>query len=335
METIKFGLVGKQDLSLGRSTFEVTLGDGRVVSMDQINLDTFDNVLSVTDGDESSANEILELRHSIEDKTTNIPANGIGSTLRFSAVSEDEDPSDVATIEATLHDVTAGSEDSTLWIWLRTAGAALARKFGFRNSGAGSVLFSGSNSSDITLSLPTSTDTLVGRAVTETLTNKTLTDPAINAGGGSETLIPEGMINVDSTQADNSGAGETDLISFSLPANSLSANGKGVRIKASGTFAANSNSKTVRLYFGSSVLISNDITTAPSNKAWLLEADVFRDSSSTQEFHAQGIVGAVLQTLAMSNLAATMTNAITIKVTGQGAASSDITAFFLTVEFLN
>ncbi len=82
-------------------------------------------------------------------------------------------------------------------------------------------------------------------------------------------------------------------------------------------------------------MISNDVTTAPSNKSWEFEALVFRDSSSTQEYVAHGTVGAVLQTTSMSGLSATMTNAITIKVTGQGSASSDITAYFLSVEFLN
>jgi len=335
METIKYSLIGKQDLALGRSTFEVTLGDGKVVSMDQVNLDSFDKVLSVTDNEEDTATEILELRHTLSNPTTNPAAAGVGSKLRFSAVSADEDPSDVAAIEATLHDSSAASEDSTLWFHLRVAGAALARKFGWRTTGAGSVRFDASNSSDIVLSLPTSTDTLVGQATTDTLTNKTLTDPAVNAGGGSETLIPEGVINYDSTQADNSGAGETDLISFSLPANSLSANGKGVRVKVHGSFAANANAKTVRLYFGASVMISNDVTTTPNNKSWSFEADIFRDSSSTQEFVASGMVGAVPQTLAVSGLNATMSAGITIKVTGQGVSSSDITAKFLTVEFLN
>lgn len=335
METIKFSLVGKQDLALGRSTFEVTLGDGKVVAMDQVNLDTFDKILSVLDNEEDTASEVLELRHTLSAPTTNPAVSGVGSKLRFSAVSADEDPCDVAALAASLQDVSAGSEDSTLWMLLRTAGAALANKFGFRSTGAASVRFDASNGTDIVLSLPTSTDTLVGKATTDTLTNKTLTDPVVNAGGGSETLVPEGVINYDSTQADNSGAGETDLISFSLPANSLSADGKGVRIKVAGTTAANASVKTIRLYFGSSVLMSNDITTTPNNKSWQFEADVWRDSSSTQEFAAIGRVGTVSQTLAVSALSATVSGAITIKVTGQGAASSDITAKFLTVEFLN
>lgn len=333
METIKYGLIGKQDIKRGRSTFETTLGDGRVVALDEVNLDSFDNLLSEEDTTSSGPTELLELRHTVTAAST--PAAGIGTSLRFSAQSGDENPADVASLEATLHDVTAGSEDSTLWAWLRVAGAALARKFGFRTTGAGSVLFSASNSSDITLSLPTSTDTLVGKATTDTLTNKTLTDPSVNAGGGSETLIPAGLITYDSTEAGCSGSSETDLISYSLPASSLSSNGDAVRVRIAGTTAANSNTKTIRLYFGASVVISNDITTAPSNKAWDFEALIFRDSSSTQEFVATGRVGAVLQTTAMSSLSATMSGAITIKVTGQGAATNDITAKFLSVEFLN
>lgn len=333
METIKFGLVGKQDISLGRETFEVTLGDGRVVAMDQVNLDTFDSVKSENDASASSVSNILKLRHT----TSGTPAAGLGTGLEFEGESEDENPADLGVLEMAFDDVAAGSEDSTFWVKLRAAGAAVARAFGFRNLGSASgyFLFSGTATGNRTLTLPDASDTLVGKATTDTLTNKTLTDPAVNAGGGSETLIPEGLINYDSTQADNSGAGETDLISFSLPANSLSANGKGVRIKVTGRTAANSNTKTIRLYFGASVMISNDVTTAPSNKSWEFEALVFRDSSSTQEYVAHGTVGSVLQTTSMSGLSATMTNAITIKVTGQGSASSDITAYFLTVEFLN
>jgi len=335
METIKFGLIGKQDLALGRNTFEVTLADARVVSMDQINLDTFDKVISVEDNEEDAATEILELRHTLTSRTTNPAAAGIGAKLRFSAESVDETPADVATLEATLVDAAAGTEDSKFWVWLRTAGAALARKIGFNHISTGSVEIRGGNTGDIVLSLPTATDTLAGIAATQTLTNKTLTDSVHNAGSGSETLSPEGLINYDSTEAANSGSSETDLISYSLPANSLSANGKGLRIKVVGVTAANTNVKTIRLYFGASVMISNDVTTTPSNKAWEFEALVMRDASTTQEFVAKGTVGAANQTSVVSALAATVTGAITIKVTGQGTSDSDITAKFMTVEFIN
>lgn len=336
METIKFGKVGKQDVQFGRSSFEVTLGDGRVVSLDEVNLDSFsDKLFSTEDTTTNDVTVLQTLRHTVTAAST--PATSLGTGLKFQGESADEDPSDLGQLEFAFDDVSAGSEDSTFWVKLRAGGAALARAFGFRNTGAASgyALLQMTASGNRTVTFPDASDTVVELTQTQTLTNKTLTDSLHNAGSGSETFYPEGVINIDSTEAANSGASETDLISYSLPANSLSANGKGVRIKATGTVAANSNTKTIRLYFGASVVVSNDITTAPSNKSWVLEADVWRDSSSTQEYIAKGLVGSVAQTCAMAGLSATMTSAITIKVTGQGSATSDITAKFLSVEFLN
>lgn len=37
-ETIRYGLIGKEDLALGTSTFEVVLADGRVAVLTQVNL---------------------------------------------------------------------------------------------------------------------------------------------------------------------------------------------------------------------------------------------------------------------------------------------------------
>jgi len=55
-------------------------------------------------------------------------------------------------------------------------------------------------SGDTTLTLPTSTDTLVGKATTDTLTNKTLTSPVINTGvSGSAILDSDTMSGASAT----------------------------------------------------------------------------------------------------------------------------------------
>src|SRR5574342_644432 len=157
METIKYSRIGKQDIKTGRSTFEVTLGDGRVVSLDEINLDSFDKILSEDDSPASSTTNCLTLRHT----TTGTPAASLGVKATFQGESADENPSDMAALEAAFDDVTAGSEDSTFYIWLRRAGAALSRAFAFRNTGDFQLLITAALTAARTLTIPDATTTLV------------------------------------------------------------------------------------------------------------------------------------------------------------------------------
>ena len=79
-------------------------------------------------------------------------------------------------------------------------------------SSAGSILFkedtdNGTNSitlkgaastADVTLTLPSATDTLVGKATTDTLTNKTLTSPVINTGVSGTAILDEDNMSSNS-----------------------------------------------------------------------------------------------------------------------------------------
>jgi len=334
METIKYSLIGKQDIKHGRGTFEVTLGDGRVVQLDEINLDSFDKILSVEDSSASGTTNVLTLRHT----TTGTPAAGLGVRVTLQGESGDENPSDLAAIEADFDDVTAGSEDSSFYIFLRTAGAALARRFGFSTTGAFLTTFSAAPTAARTITLPDATTTMVGTTATQTLTNKTLTNPTVNAGTGSQTFLPAGAINKETgSGATTAVVTEEDLLTYTMPANTLSATGKGVRITAAGTTASNTNTKTIRLYFGSTVVVSNDVTTAPNGAGWKLNALVLRNAAGTQEVIADGTVGSAPQTTTYTGTSEDPTGTITIKISGQNgvATANDITAQILLVEYLN
>jgi hypothetical protein len=87
-----------------------------------------------------------------------------------------------------------------------------------------------------TLTLPTLTDTLVGRATTDVLTNKTLTSPVISGGS-----------------IDNASIGNTTASS-----------GKFTTLNASGTLTAgNSGSSNIQLFLNSPDVTGNITSGAP------------------------------------------------------------------------
>lgn len=167
------------------------------------------------------------------------------------------------------------------------------------------------------------------------------TDQAKGAGSGSATAVISGVLHVNiSATGTGANTDETDLMSYSLPANTLSANGKGVRITCSGTTAANGNNKTMILYFGSATLSTTAL--ALNNGHWKFSVDVFRVSSGNQYMSAHvthGVSDGSAQTVRGRHRFPTETDtgAITIKVTGTNGTgtANDIVARLLVVEALN
>ena len=66
---------------------------------------------------------------------------------------------------------------------------------GTTNDGFETTLTATDPTADRTITLPNATDTLVGRATTDTLTNKTLTSPTINGGTISSFTITSGTLS--------------------------------------------------------------------------------------------------------------------------------------------
>lgn len=143
---------------------------------------------------------------------------------------------------------------------------------------------------------------------------------------------------VNVTLAQNSGTGETDLHSYSIPANHLNVTKKGIRLTAWGDFTANANVKTLRLKFGAGVSITlNPTTGSPNGVAFRVEAVIYRTGANTQIIFVMVRVGTAFEAAAISTTGAeTEANAITLKITGQsGTASNDINLRGSMVEYLS
>ena len=143
------------------------------------------------------------------------------------------------------------------------------------------------------------------------------------------------FINV--TQAANSGTGETDLHSFTIPASHFDANKRAVRITAKGSFAGNGNTKTLKFYLGTEDVTLNPTTTAPNGVRFEVEIVAIRTASDAQSIYAKVLIGLLAFEL-VSVTSATEDDgaAIIAKLTGQSdTASSDILLDLTTVEFLN
>lgn len=157
-------------------------------------------------------------------------------------------------------------------------------------------------------------------------------------GTGTATAKVSGVLTVSTTQA-GTGANtdETDLWSYSLPANTLNVNGKGVRVSVSVVYAANANTKTAKLYFGSHVVTLTPTTTAANNISGYHIINVIRTGASAQIRFGIGTIGTAPQAVSMQTPAEDTTAAITIKVTGQNgsAVANDIVFRGAIVEVIN
>lgn len=135
---------------------------------------------------------------------------------------------------------------------------------------------------------------------------------------------------------------ETTLASYTLPANTLAVDGDFIEVRASGSYGANANNKTIKVYFGS-VFFNVAFLTAPNNQTWEIFARVYRTGSSSQKIYASiehaKLTLAVTMTSDAYKINTTLSEDLTadnlIKVTGTNGTSNanDIVLEAMTVEY--
>lgn len=141
--------------------------------------------------------------------------------------------------------------------------------------------------------------------------------------------------SVDTTQRANGTTVETTFSSYSLPASSLAVNGQSIRITAWGSLANNGNTKTIRIKFGGTTILT--AATTIGNGGWTATAHVFRTGAATQKATGQAIVGGAVSAIINNptSPAETLSGAVTVVSTGQsGTAGSDVLQEGFFIEFL-
>lgn len=160
-----------------------------------------------------------------------------------------------------------------------------------------------------------------------TFTSNTLNIPV---GTGTATAKVGGTLYITTTPATTTGTTEQSLATYTMPANTMATNGRGVRITASFTHAANTNGTIAYVRFGGQqVAIRANSTSGATTR---ITAEVIRTGAATQWSTAlatgattgQALSGALTVDLSQTvNITATATT---------GTAAGDLTLDFFMVE---
>lgn len=166
------------------------------------------------------------------------------------------------------------------------------------------------------------------------------TRPSVNMGAASSRAAVGGLASIN-TSVVGTGADTTEdnLMTYSLLANAMSADGKTVRVTAWGDGVSTADVTTVRGYFGATAVVTKVLTASQAN-TWRAEFTVTRTGATAQVASGEVKNGGTAASLAQSNSspAETLSGAVTIKFTGQRATSSvanSIRQLGMLVEFLN
>ena len=140
-----------------------------------------------------------------------------------------------------------------------------------------------------------------------------------------------GVLHKDQTDVGNVGTGDDDLVSYTIPANTLSADGQSISAHYQGIFVNSTSTKRLRVYLdGTAIFDSGDLTISASS-AWVMNVHCQRSSSTVARCGvALNTSGASLGSYATSTdvTVANWTASRILKNTGEtagvGTANNDV-----------
>lgn len=141
------------------------------------------------------------------------------------------------------------------------------------------------------------------------------------------------IIAVNTNRVQNSGGAATDLLSVRLPPGLLRNVGDCIRISAAFFLAANANSKTNNVFFGSTTIggrTAADNALPRFNECWVYK----RGSNQQGAILLDHCNGQASLTILTDSLTEDEQSPILIKTTAQGVADGDVISRLLMVEYI-
>ena len=161
----------------------------------------------------------------------------------------------------------------------------------------------------------------------------TVTKSQVKAGTSSSNAKVGGVLSASTTAVGNVGVGEDDLITYSVPANTLATNLDYIEFDMFFTFAANANTKRVKIKYGATTLFDTTalILNGVDGRA---QGIIIRTGATTQKAICTFTTSTALltQLTDYATPGETLSGAVTLKATGEATSNNDVSQEVLIVK---
>lgn len=153
--------------------------------------------------------------------------------------------------------------------------------------------------------------------------------------GGTRSARVGGTINVNTTPVVSAGTSQTNLVVYTVPANTLTNLGDRLRFRAAGNFAANANTKALKVVYGGGTVLDTGSQIVNSG-AWTIEGEIIRAAGTdvqevSAEFHGAGVT--LFNTANSARLTENNSLDNILAVASTSAGSGDVTNRTLVVNY--